>query len=107
MKRKGHGSKHGMSGKMDGGSPWFHPDDPIEAAVLDRDTHLMRPIFLCVCGFLDKDIKAPSCSRFRSSDNVTCTYHDVLYRCESFSKLRFGYICGPRKAIICARPVAV
>ena len=24
---------------MDGGSPWFYPDDPVEAAVADRDTY--------------------------------------------------------------------
>ena len=72
MKRKGHGSKHCVSGKLDGGSPWFYPDDPIEAAVPDCDTHLMRPIFLCVWEFLDKDIKAPSCPRCRTPNTVMC-----------------------------------
>ena len=73
MKRKGHGSKHCVSGKLDGESPWFHPDDPIEAVVPDRDTHLMRPISLCVWEFLDKDIKAPSCPRCRTPNNVMCS----------------------------------
>ena len=27
MKRKGHGSKHGVIGKLGGGSPWSSPDD--------------------------------------------------------------------------------
>ena len=77
MKRKGHGSKHCVSGKLDGGSPWVNPDDPIEAAVPDRDTHLMRLIFLCVWEFLDKDIKAPSCPRCRTPNNVCCIFHHL------------------------------
>ena len=94
MKRKGHGSKHSVSGKLDGGSPWFYPDDPIEGAVSDRDTHQIRPVFLCVWEFLDKDIRAPSCPRCRSSDNVvSCTCHDILYWCVSFLKLFLGYNC--------------
>ena len=87
MKRKGNGSKHCVSKKLDGGSPWYYPDDPTEAAVPDRDTHLMRPIFLYVWEFLDKDIKAPSCPRCRTPNNVCCIFHHVYrwYRCRSQS----------------------
>ena len=87
MKRKGHGSKHCVSRKLDGGSPWFYPDDPVEAVVPDRDTHLMRPIFLCVWECFNKDIKAPSCPRCRTPNNVCCIFHHVYrwYRCRSQS----------------------
>ena len=85
--RKGHESKPCVSGKLDGGSPWVYPDDPIEAAFPDRDTHLMRPISLCVWEFLDRDIKAPSCPRCRTPNNVCCIFHHMYrwYRCRSQS----------------------
>ena len=44
--RKGHGIRQELSGKLDRGSPWFHPDDPCFSRVPDRDTHLMTPVFL-------------------------------------------------------------
>lgn len=70
MKRKGHGVKHGVSGSLERGSPWFYPDDPLASEIPDRDVHLMRPIFLCVWEFLDPDIKAPSCPKCKNSDHV-------------------------------------
>ena len=83
MKRKGHGSKHGVSGKLDGGSPWFYPDDPLVSAIPDRDEHMMRPIFVCVWEFLDSDIKAPSCPNCCSPNHVSLSVWLVgrpLYR---------------------------
>ena len=73
MKRKGHGSKHGVSGKLDRGSPWFYPPDPLVSAVPDRAIHIMVPIFLCSWEFIDPDIKAPSCLNCHSPDNVSST----------------------------------
>lgn len=73
MKRKGRGSKHGVSGKLDRGSPWFYPPDPLVSAIPDLAIHLMLPIFLCSWEFLDPDIKAPSCPSCRSPDNVSST----------------------------------
>ena len=73
MKRKGHGSKHGVSGKLDRGSPWFCSDDPLASAVPDRADHMTVPIFLCVWEFIDPDIKAPSCPNCHSPDNVSLT----------------------------------
>ena len=58
--------------------------------------NLMRPMFLCVLEFLDKDIKAPSCPRCCCLDNVNCTStcHYIFCFCVSFSKLVFGYSCA-------------
>ena len=44
--RKGHGIRQELSGKLDGGSPWFYPDDPCFSRIPGRDTHLMTPVFL-------------------------------------------------------------
>lgn len=69
--RKGHGVKHGVEGFLEGGSPWFNPDDPIHSRIPDRRIHWMTPVYVCVWEYLDKDIKAPPCPFCESSEHVS------------------------------------
>ena len=68
--RRGHGKKHGVTGSLHRGSPWFFPEDMQKAAVPDRDVHLRTAIYLVCWEFFDRDIAAPPCPYCGSPDEV-------------------------------------
>ena len=72
--RKGHGKKHGVTGSLPRGSPWFFPNDLQQGTVPDRNVHLMNPIYLVCWEFYDSDILAPPCAYCGSSKNVRVVF---------------------------------
>ena len=62
--RVGHGSpKQGVEGKLERGSPWVYPDDPLLAPIPDLHTHYLQPVFVCMWELLCGYMSAPPCPR--------------------------------------------
>ena len=70
LTRSGHGKKHGVTGALPRGSPWFFPEDMQKAAIPNRDVHLRTAVYLVCREFYDSDIVAPPCPYCGKSDDV-------------------------------------